>query len=74
MAQLPLWWPKKERKKYYTTMHKITPIGEILLFEASKNYIGHKGEARTHGLCEPLVPKGKLGHIDRVRHWFQRGS
>ena len=59
---------KNGKKNYYTTMHKIIPIGQILLFEVSKNHIGCKGEARTYGLRAPLVPKGKLGHTDRVRH------
>ena len=65
---------QKWNKNNYTTMHKIIPIGQILLFEVSKNHIGCKGEARTYGLRAPLVPKGKLGHMDRVRYWCQRES
>ena len=65
---------KNGTKNYYTTMHKIIPRGQILLFELSKNHIGQKGEARTHGPLAPSVPKGNLGHTDRVCHWCQRGS
>ena len=36
--------------------------------------IGPKGEASTLGPRVPSVPKAKLGHSDRVRHWSQRRS
>ena len=65
---------KNGTKNYFTTMHKIIPIGHILLLEVSKNYIGRKGEAKTYGPHSQLVPKGKLGHTDCVRHWCQRES
>ena len=65
---------KNGTKNYYTTMHKIIPIGQILLLEVSKNHIGRKGEATTYGLRSQLVPKGKLGRTDCVRHWCERES